>query len=122
MKVLICRRTPDGYNEVSSPPEDGRRVKFDSIPTDARFVTAAELKLQLELEVVSAAKENAEEVTVAAVRFLVDALLCEMVLEMLLPLKEIVLEEAELDITAPETWGSSAFDPHICVRAVSLTL
>jgi hypothetical protein len=58
------------------------------------------------------------------------------VLKILLPLEETELEEteleetepeeaepgAEMDITAPETWGASSFDPHISARAVSLTL
>lgn len=116
-KVLIYRRTPDGYDEVSSPPDDGKRVRFDSRPPDARFGTVAEI----ELEVVSASRDNAEEVGMAVVRCLVNEALCEMVLEILFPPEEIELEEAELDITAPEAWGGS-FDPHISVRAVSLTL
>ena len=146
MKV-IYRKTPEGYNEVSPPPEDGKRVRFDSRPLDARFVTAAEPELELELEVVSAARDNVEEVDVVVVRCLVGEVLCEEVLEILLPLdeteleeteleeteleeaeleeielEETELEETELDITAPETWGASSFDPHISARAVSLTL
>lgn len=135
---VIYRKTPERYNEVSPPPEDGKRVRFDSRPVDARFVMAAELELELELEVVSAARDNVEEVDVVVVRCLVGEVLCEMVLEILLPLEEteleetteleeaeleeIELEETELDITAPETWGASSFDPHISARAVSLTL
>lgn len=110
---VMYRKTPEGYNEVSPPPEDGKRVRFESRPLDAGFVTAAEL----ELKVVSAARDNVEEVDVVVVRCLVGEVLCEVVLAILLP-----LEETELDITAPETWGASSFDPHISARAVSLTL
>jgi hypothetical protein len=129
---VIYRKTPERYNEVSPPPEDGKRVRFDSRPVDARFVMAAEL----ELEVVSAATDNVEEVDVVVVRCLVGEVLCEVVLEILpleeteleeteleaTELEEAELEETELDITAPETWGASSFDPHISARAVSLTL
>ncbi len=93
---------------------------------------AAELELELELNVVSAARDNDGEIDVVVVRCLVDEVLCEVVLEILLPLEEtkleeteleeIELEQTELDITAPETWGASSFDPHISARAVSLTL
>ena len=98
---------------------------------------AAELELELELKVVSAARDNGEEIDVVVVRCLVSGVLREVVLEILLPLEETKLEEteleeteleeaepegAEMDITAPETWGASSFDPHISARAVSLTL
>jgi hypothetical protein len=130
---VIHRRTPEGYNEVSPPPEDGKKVRFDSRPLDARFVMAAERELELELEVVSAARDNVEEDdVVVVVRCLVGEVLREVVLEILLPLEgteleeteleETRLEEAELDVTAPETWGASSFEPHISARAVSLTL
>lgn len=112
---------------------------------------AAELELELEPEVVSAATDNLEDVDVVVVRCLVGEVLCEVVLE-ILPLEETELEETELeeteleeteleetelegtgleeadleetelDITAPETWGASSFDPHISAKAVSLTL
>jgi hypothetical protein len=133
----ILRKTPEGYNEVSPPPEDGKRVRFDGRPLDAKIVMAAELELELELKVVSAARDKVEEIDVVVVRRLVGEVLREVVLEILLPLEETKLEEteleeteleeaelegAELDITAPETWGASSFDPHISARAVSLTL
>jgi hypothetical protein len=133
---VILRKTPEGYNDVSPPPEDGKRVRFDSRPLDAKLVTAAELELELELKVVSAARDNDEEIDVVVVRCLVGGVLREVVLKILLPLEETELEEteleetepeeaepgAEMDITAPETWGASSFDPHISARAVSLTL
>jgi hypothetical protein len=133
---VILRKTPEGYNDVSPPPEDGKRVRFDGRPLDAKFVMAAELELELELKVVSAARDNDEEIDVVVVRCLVGGVLREVVLEILLPLEETELEEteleetepeeaepgAEMDITAPETWGASSFDPHISARAVSLTL
>jgi hypothetical protein len=123
----ILRKTPEGYNEVSPPPEDGKRVRFDGRPLDAKLVMAAEIELELELKVVSAARDKVEEIDVVVVRRLVGEVLREVVLEILLPLEETKLEEAELggaelDITAPETWGASSFDPHISARAVSLTL
>jgi hypothetical protein len=49
---VIYRKIPEGYNEVSSPSEDGKRVIFDSRPLDARFVMAAELELELDVVVV----------------------------------------------------------------------
>lgn len=47
----------------------------------------------------------------------VAAVLCELVLEIL-----FLLEETELDISAPETWATSLFNPHISARAVLLIL
>ena len=80
---------------------------------------------------VSIARDNVKEVDIVVVRCLVGEVLCEVVLE-ILPLEETELEETELeateleeaepDITAPETWGASSFDPHISARVVSLTL
>jgi hypothetical protein len=67
--------------------------------------------------VVSAARDEVEEVDEVVVRCLVGEVLCEVVLEISFP-----LDETELDITAPETWAASSFDRHISARAVSLTL
>lgn len=66
---------------------------------------------------VSAARDEVEEVDEVVVRCLVGEVLCEVVLEISFP-----LDETELDITAPETWAASSFDRHISARAVSLTL
>jgi hypothetical protein len=145
-KVILIK-TPEEYNDVSPSPEDGKRVRFDGRPIDAKLVMAAELELELELKVVSATRADDEEIDVVVVRCLVGRVLHAVVLEVLLPLEETKLEEneleeteleeteleeteleetgleeAEMDITAPETWGASSFEPPISARAVSLTI
>jgi hypothetical protein len=68
---VILKKTPEVYNDVSPPPEVGKRVRFDGRPLDAKSVMAAELELELELKVVSAVRDNDEEIDVVVVRCLV---------------------------------------------------
>lgn len=72
---------------------------------------------ELELVLVVVARDDVEEVDEVVVRYLVDEVLCEVVLEKLFP-----LGETELDFKTPETWAALLFDRHISARAVSLTL
>ena len=92
-----------------------------------------ELKLELELAIVSTTRDNIKEIdNVVFVTCLVSKVLCKVLLEMLLLLEKTKLEETKLEKTeleetkldniALKTWGGLLFNPYIFARAVLLTL
>ncbi|CZS98884.1 uncharacterized protein RAG0_07455 [Rhynchosporium agropyri] len=86
---VILKITPAGFNDIFRRLEDDKRVR-----------SAVELEPGFELKIVSAARDNIEEVDLVVVNCLVDGALREVVLELLLSLEETKLEEIKLEATS----------------------